>query len=126
MNTGLVDALVLAEALVRVVRDGESDVLLDSYAATRRPAAEKVLSLAGKLTRVATIRSTPGRALRNFILRLLNHVAPFKRRLAMNLSGLSRRDAARLPETAGGLEPAGARRQSAPRRTGIFPISAAG
>jgi hypothetical protein len=35
--------------------------------------------------------------LRNLILRVLNHVPPFKRRLAMNLSGLSRRNFARLP-----------------------------
>ena len=49
-----------------------------------------MLALAGTLTKVATLRSRPGRALRNSILRLLDHVAPFKRRLAMNLSGLSR------------------------------------
>jgi 2-polyprenyl-6-methoxyphenol hydroxylase-like FAD-dependent oxidoreductase len=97
MNTGLVDAILLGEALVRVVRDGEREALLDDYAAARRPAAAKVLGLAGKLTGVATIRSAWGRMLRNLILRLLNHVPPFKRRLAMNLSGLSRRGFARLP-----------------------------
>jgi 2-polyprenyl-6-methoxyphenol hydroxylase-like FAD-dependent oxidoreductase len=100
MNTGLVDAILLGEALVRVVRDGERDSLLDDYAALRRPAAAKVLGLAGKLTRVATLRSVWGRALRNLILRVLNHVAPVKRRLAMNLSGLSRRNFARLPQRA--------------------------
>lgn len=98
MNTGLVDAMLLGEALVRVVRDGERESLLDDYAAARRPAAAKVLALAGKLTRVATLRSAPGRMLRNLILRLLNHLPPFKRRLAMNLSGLSRRGYARLPQ----------------------------
>jgi 2-polyprenyl-6-methoxyphenol hydroxylase-like FAD-dependent oxidoreductase len=97
MNTGLVDAVVLGEALVRVVRDGEGDGLLDAYAATRRPAAARVLALAGRLTGVATLRSRPGRWLRNLILRVLDHVPPFKRRLAMNLSGLSRREFARLP-----------------------------
>lgn len=97
MNTGLVDAVLLGEALVRVVRDGERDALLDAYAAARRPAAAKVLGLAGKLTRVATIRSAWGRTLRNLVLRLLNHIPPFKRRLAMNLSGLSRRGYATLP-----------------------------
>lgn len=97
MNTGLVDAVVLGEALVRVVKGGESEALLDDYAAARRPAAAKVLALAGKLTRVATIRSAWGRALRNLILRLLNRIPPFKRRLAMNLSGLSRRKFAWLP-----------------------------
>ena len=97
MNTGLVDAVLLGEALVRVVREDEPHALLDDYAAARRPAAEKVLGLAGKLTRIATIRSAPGRALRNLVLRVLNHVPAFKRKLAMNLSGLSRRGFARLP-----------------------------
>ena len=60
-----------------------------------------MLGLAGKLTRVATIRSAWGRTLRNLVLRLLNHVPPFRRRLAMNLSGLSRREFARLPERGG-------------------------
>jgi 2-polyprenyl-6-methoxyphenol hydroxylase-like FAD-dependent oxidoreductase len=126
MNTGLVDALVLGEALVRVLRDGESDALLDSYAALRRPAAEKVLSLAGRLTKVATLRSAPGRTLRNLVLRLLNHIGPFKRTLALSLSGLSRRDLARLPAPEGGLAPAGARRQASAARAGMSPISAAG
>ena len=100
MNTGLVDAVLLGEALTRVVRDGAPHALLDDYAAARRPAAAKVLGIAGKLTRVATIRSRWGRTLRNLVLRLLNHVPPFKRRLAMNLSGLSRRGFAKLPAAA--------------------------
>lgn len=98
MNTGLVDAILLGEALTRVVRDGERDSLLDDYAAARRPAAAKVLALAGKLTRVATLRSAWGRTLRNLIMRLLNHLPSLKHRLAMNLSGLSRRNFARLPQ----------------------------
>jgi 2-polyprenyl-6-methoxyphenol hydroxylase-like FAD-dependent oxidoreductase len=43
MNTGLVDAVVLAEALTRVVRDREPDTLLDAYSRTRRAAAHEVL-----------------------------------------------------------------------------------
>jgi 2-polyprenyl-6-methoxyphenol hydroxylase-like FAD-dependent oxidoreductase len=114
MNTGLVDAILLGEALVRVVRDGERDSLLDDYAAARRPAAAKVLALAEKLTRVATLRSAPGRALRNLVFRLLNHLPAVKRRLAMNLSGLSRRNFARLPGPSARL--AGARKR--PARSG--------
>jgi 2-polyprenyl-6-methoxyphenol hydroxylase-like FAD-dependent oxidoreductase len=97
MNTGLVDAVLLGEALVRVVRGGEPHALLDHYAAARRPAAAKVLGLAGRLTGVATIRSAWGRTVRNLILRVLSHVPAFRRKLAMNLSGLSRREFARLP-----------------------------
>jgi len=126
MNTGLVDAILLGETLVRVVRDGERDSLLDDYAAARRPAAAKVLGLAGKLTRVATLRSRWGRTLRNLVLRLLNHVPPFKRRLAMNLSGLSRREFARLPAYAGRAGGDGVAGPVDARRGRTLPVGAAG
>jgi len=96
MNTGLVDAIVLGQALTRVVRDHEPDSVLDSYAAIRRPAAEQVLALAGRLTDVATVRSQAGRIVRNAVLRVLNHLPPFKRRLMLGLSGLDRRKFTRL------------------------------
>ena len=98
MNTGLVDAIVLSDALVRVVRDGDADTLLDDYAKIRRPAAQEVLALASRLTRIATVRSAAGRAVRNLALRLLDHVPPFKHKLTMGLSGLARRRYSRLPE----------------------------
>ena len=91
MNTGLVDAIVLGEALIRVVRGGEPESVLDSYADIRRPAARKVLALAGRLTDVATVRSRPARIVRNAVLRLLDHLPAFKRRLMLGLSGLDRR-----------------------------------
>jgi 2-polyprenyl-6-methoxyphenol hydroxylase-like FAD-dependent oxidoreductase len=97
MNTGLVDAIVLSEALVRVVRDGDADSVLDDYAKIRRPAAQEVLALASRLTRIATVRSAAGRSVRNLVLRLLDHVPPFKRKLTMGLSGLARRRYSRLP-----------------------------
>ena len=82
-----------------------------------------MLALAGTLTRVATLRSAWGRTLRNLILRVLNHVPPIKRRLARNLSGLSRRNFARLPESAVAGRTI---RSAASRRGRVFPISAAG
>jgi 2-polyprenyl-6-methoxyphenol hydroxylase-like FAD-dependent oxidoreductase len=108
MNTGLVDAVVLGEALTRVIRDGAPESTLTDYAEIRRPAARQVLTLASRLTRIATVRSGPARFVRNLLLRLLDHVAPFKRRLALGLSGLDRRGFAVLPEEgpAGGLRQA--------------------
>lgn len=97
MNTGLVDAIVLGEALRRVVRDGEPEALLDAYSNRRRPAAERVLALASRLTRVATVRGRSARLMRNAVLRVLDHVGPFKRQLTLGLSGLNRRQFARLP-----------------------------
>lgn len=92
MNTGLIDAIVLGEALTRVVRDEAPDDVLDDYADNRRPAAEHVLALASRLTRLATVRSPAARRLRNLMLRTLNHVPPFKRRLSLALSGIARRN----------------------------------
>jgi 2-polyprenyl-6-methoxyphenol hydroxylase-like FAD-dependent oxidoreductase len=98
MNTGLVDAVVLGHALTRVVVDREPDALLDDYAALRRPAARQVLTLASRLTRLATVRSAPLRLARNLLLRLLNRFPPFKRRLTLGLSGIGRRGLAMLPD----------------------------
>jgi 2-polyprenyl-6-methoxyphenol hydroxylase-like FAD-dependent oxidoreductase len=98
MNTGLVDAIVLGEALARVVRDGAPDSVLDDYARTRRPAAKAVLTLAIRLTRVATLHSASARAMRNVVLRLLNRLPSFKHSLALSLSGLARRRFTMLPQ----------------------------
>ncbi len=99
MNTGLVDAIVLGEALARVVRDGATDAVLDDYAHVRRPAAQGVLALAGRMTRIATVRSTVLRRLRNGVLRILNRAPPFKRTLSLSFSGLARAQYGVLPVT---------------------------
>jgi len=62
----------------------------------RRPAAKQVLALAGRLTLLATLKSRPLRFLRNLLFRLVGKVAPMRRRLELALSGLSRRNAARV------------------------------
>ena len=95
MNTGLVDAVVLAEALIADLQHGDQ-AALDRYAEVRRPAAHEVLQLASRLTRMATTRSAFMRQLRNFVLRVLNRAEPFKQRLALSLSGISRRSRASL------------------------------
>ncbi|MFL6728902.1 MAG: FAD-dependent oxidoreductase [Sphingomicrobium sp.] len=90
MNTGLVDAMVLGQALTEAVHNGR-DAALDRYAEVRRPAAKQVLALASRLTRLAVVRSPVLRRLRNAMLRVLNAIGPFKRRLSLDLSGISRR-----------------------------------
>jgi 2-polyprenyl-6-methoxyphenol hydroxylase-like FAD-dependent oxidoreductase len=96
MNTGLVDAVVLAQLLIRVLRDNWPDATLDAYGALRRPAAVKVLALAARLTRMAILRGKPLRILRNALLRLIDHVPPVKQRLALDLSGLGRKKFAQI------------------------------
>lgn len=104
MNTGLVDACVLGRLLAEVVSGRRDDSYLDRYEALRRPAAKQVLRLAGRLTQMATIKSIPGRIFRNLALWLIDHLPIARRRLEMNLSGLSRRAAADL-EVAGPQRP---------------------
>ena len=101
MNTGLVDAIVLGEALTAVIRDCAPLSVLDDYARARRPAAAEVLSLASRLTRIATVRPGFLRLLRNVALRLLNRLPRFKMKLALQLSGVSRRHLSILPSVEG-------------------------
>jgi 2-polyprenyl-6-methoxyphenol hydroxylase-like FAD-dependent oxidoreductase len=96
MNTGIVDAVVLGGMLAEVVRGARPDAWLDRYAALRRPAARTVVSFTGRLTELATARSALGRALRNAALAAIDALPPARRRVAMNLSGLARRELAPL------------------------------
>ena len=96
MNTGLVDACVLGQALAEVLSGRQNESVLDRYAEIRRPAAEQVIAMAQRLTQMATQKGWLRCRLRNLALRALNCVPAFKRRLAMNLSGLARRNAAQL------------------------------
>jgi 2-polyprenyl-6-methoxyphenol hydroxylase-like FAD-dependent oxidoreductase len=90
LNTGLVDACVLGRLIAPAVSGKQSESRLDQYQMLRRPAAEQVLGLAGRLTSLATMRNPVKRRVRNAVFSLLNHLSPAKRTLAMNLSGLSR------------------------------------
>jgi 2-polyprenyl-6-methoxyphenol hydroxylase-like FAD-dependent oxidoreductase len=96
MNTGLVDACVLGRLLAAVVAGKQAEGVLDQYQTLRRPAAEKVLGLAGRLTIMATMRNPAKRQLRNALLSLINNVPFVKHGVAMNLSGLSRRQHSRI------------------------------
>lgn len=100
MNTGLVDACVLGRLLADVLQGRRDESQLDEYERLRRPAAEQVLGLAGRLTGMATVRGALRRMARNTLLRLIGSLPPMRRRLQMQLSGLARRSASRLPEAA--------------------------
>ncbi|NEE04314.1 FAD-dependent oxidoreductase [Phytoactinopolyspora halotolerans] len=75
-------AVVHAHTLETLDPSGVSD-----YTASRRPVAVHVVNLADRLTRLATTGHAL-RPLRNGILRLLGRIPAFRRRLAMQLSGL--------------------------------------
>lgn len=97
MNTGLVDAVVLGQLLADVLRGKAPETALDLYEEKRRPAAAEVLELASRLTKIATVRSTFGRILRNLVLRVIGASPVFRRKLALNLSGLARKGLGMVP-----------------------------
>lgn len=102
MNTGIVDAVVLGELLSGVIRGRRPESDLGYYELLRRPAAAQVLALAGVLTKLATVRGSVPRAARNLLLSTVGALPPARKRLMMNLSGLSRADFAAVPPERGG------------------------
>ena len=89
MNTGIQDAIVLARVLAEVLGGG-AEALLDGYGATRRPVAERVVALADRLTRLATV-GRRWRPVRNALLRSAARIPALRERLAWQLSGLAMR-----------------------------------
>jgi 2-polyprenyl-6-methoxyphenol hydroxylase-like FAD-dependent oxidoreductase len=89
MNLGLRDAVTLGDALSVALREGREDKL-DEYATGSRAEAMHVVSLAGRLTRLATVPPAV-RPLRNVALRLLALVPAFRRSLAEQLSATGHR-----------------------------------
>jgi 2-polyprenyl-6-methoxyphenol hydroxylase-like FAD-dependent oxidoreductase len=85
MNVGILDAMSLADALVKALA-GET-AALDAYGQVRRPVAQQVVNLADRLTRLATVRPAL-RGLRNLLLSALSGLPPVRRQLAWRLSGL--------------------------------------
>ena len=88
MNLGITDAVALANALAEVLHeDAPASGSLDTYSAVQRQRAQQVLTLTGRLTRVATL-PRPLRPIRNSAMRLAAHVPATRRQLAWRLSGL--------------------------------------
>ncbi|KQR98094.1 hypothetical protein ASG12_14115 [Williamsia sp. Leaf354] len=84
MNTGIQDALVLAEILTTGADP-------DSYERRRRPVARRVLRLTDRMTRAATVDVTGARAVRNTVIRAGLSVPPIRHRIAMEISELAYR-----------------------------------
>ena len=85
MNLGVTDAIALGKALADVLHGGHD--ALDAYSASQLPKAQQVLTLTGRLTRIATL-PRPLRPIRNSAMRLAAHVPAARRQLAWRLSGL--------------------------------------
>ncbi|TDU89818.1 2-polyprenyl-6-methoxyphenol hydroxylase-like FAD-dependent oxidoreductase [Kribbella voronezhensis] len=89
MNLGLRDAVTLGDALAEALTTGNEDGL-DAYATENRAEAVRVVSLAHRLTRLATVPPVL-RPARNAGLHLLSYLPGFRRALAEQLSALGHR-----------------------------------
>lgn len=85
MNVGMLDAVMLADALVQALQGHPA--ALDAYGVSRRPVAQQVVALADRLTRLATTHPML-RGLRNLLLSGLSLLPSVRRKLAWRLSGL--------------------------------------
>ncbi|ADD43085.1 FAD-dependent oxidoreductase [Stackebrandtia nassauensis] len=92
MNTGIQDAINLAEKLTAVLRDAAPSHTLDAYESERRPVAADVVAFTHRMTRIATLGNGPLRGLRNSALRALDFLPGVHHTLAMNLSELATTD----------------------------------
>jgi 2-polyprenyl-6-methoxyphenol hydroxylase-like FAD-dependent oxidoreductase len=90
MNTGIQDAVSLAQALADVI-GGADEAVLDTWAADRHKIAEDVVALTDRMTRMATLRSPAGRALRNVAIGFAGHIPAIGRALARNIAELNNR-----------------------------------
>lgn len=96
MNTGLVDAITLGNLLSDVIQNHKPESSLDEYELIRRPAAQQVLHLAGRMTKLAVMKGFFRRMMRNQFLKFLGFLPAFKDRMVADLSGQSRAGLARI------------------------------
>lgn len=89
MNLGLRDAITLGEALATALSTGD-ETPLDNYASTNREEALRVVALAHRLTRLATVPA-PFRPARNAALHLLFRIPTFRRTFAEQLAAIGHR-----------------------------------
>jgi 2-polyprenyl-6-methoxyphenol hydroxylase-like FAD-dependent oxidoreductase len=90
MNTGIQDSISLAEALTCTLQDGD-ETRLDAWAAQRHKVATDVVTLTDRMTRVATMKSPTGQALRNIAVAFAGHLPPVRAAVAKTLAELDAR-----------------------------------
>lgn len=90
MNTGIQDSVSLAEALAATLSDGD-DKRLDVWAAARHQIASEVVTFTDRMTRMATLNSSLGKAARNAAIGLLGQFPGVRAQLASRLAELETR-----------------------------------
>jgi len=91
MNTGIQDAVALGRDLAAVVSGRAGENRLDEYERSRRPVADRVVAITDRMTRMATLRTRRGRAMRNAVIGMIGRIPAARRWLATELAGLRNR-----------------------------------
>jgi 2-polyprenyl-6-methoxyphenol hydroxylase-like FAD-dependent oxidoreductase len=90
MNTGIQDAVVLAELAHAALRLDDL-TMLDEYERRRRKVAKDVIRLTDRFTRVVTVRNAVNRRLRNVALAAVGRLPGVRHAIAMRISELTNR-----------------------------------
>lgn len=88
MNTGLHDVWNLAWKLDLFLSGRGNEVLLDSYGAERLPVIAQVIEITHLLTRVLGTPNRFAQALRDTVIPMVSHLAPFQHAFVQRLSEL--------------------------------------
>ena len=80
----------LAEALVDTLKDGDNS-RLDTWAIKRHEIAANVVALTDRMTRMATMQSATGQALRNIAVAFAGRLPSVRAAMARTLAELDRR-----------------------------------
>lgn len=94
MNTGLQDAANLSWKLAQVINGHAAPGLLDTYQAERHPVGRAVLRSSGGIVRLAMAKRPWELALRAALTTVLDRVAPARRRMIGQVTGVGFRYAA--------------------------------
>lgn len=86
MNLGIQDAIALSDTLTDVL-NGADEAALDAYSEARRPIAQEILALTGRLTRLSTLPPAR-RRVRNAAMSVAARIPKIRRTIAWRLSGL--------------------------------------
>jgi 2-polyprenyl-6-methoxyphenol hydroxylase-like FAD-dependent oxidoreductase len=90
MNTGIQDAISLAVTLASTLQDGD-EARLDHWAARRHKIASDIVTRTDRMTRLATMKSPTGQALRNVAVGFVGHLPWLRAAIAKTLAELDAR-----------------------------------
>jgi 2-polyprenyl-6-methoxyphenol hydroxylase-like FAD-dependent oxidoreductase len=90
MNTGIQDAVSLADTLPAVIKNGDA-ARLDTWARERHQVAANVVTLTDRMTRLATMKSGAAQTVRNMAVAFAGHIPPVRAVFARTLAELEAR-----------------------------------